>query len=195
MKTPFWPTAGPGTITAFEQAAELLRNHDVTVEDVDFPPEFNDATLLERTFEVVMTVEAHTSYLKEYRMDTTKTMLHQEIRALVEKALLIPHKEVRQAHDHLVLLRVALDQVATKYTTLITPSAADEATLGLGYMGAADFNFVWTAARKPVINVPAFPGPNGMPVGLSLVSRRFCDQHLLSIARVLSGPLIGHDCV
>lgn len=29
--------------------------------------------------------------------------------------------------------------------------------------------------------VPAFAGPNGMPVGLSLITRRFCNQLLLSI--------------
>jgi Asp-tRNA(Asn)/Glu-tRNA(Gln) amidotransferase A subunit family amidase len=42
-----------------------------------------------------------------------------------------------------------------------------------------------------VIHVPAFTGPNGMPVGLSLIGRRYCDQHLLSIAKVLSGPLMS----
>jgi Asp-tRNA(Asn)/Glu-tRNA(Gln) amidotransferase A subunit family amidase len=42
----------------------------------------------------------------------------------------------------------------------------------------------------PVIHVPAFAGPNGMPVGLSLVARRYCDQHLLSIAKVLSQALM-----
>ena len=43
----------------------------------------------------------------------------------------------------------------------------------------------------PVIHVPAFAGPNGMPVGLSLIARRYCDQHLLSIAKILSGPLMS----
>ena len=27
----------------------------------------------------------------------------------------------------------------------------------------------------PVIHVPAFAGPNGVPVGLSLIARRYCD--------------------
>lgn len=42
----------------------------------------------------------------------------------------------------------------------------------------------------PVIQVPAFAGPNGMPVGLSLIARRHDDQQLLSIAKTLSGPLM-----
>ncbi|KAF2234183.1 amidase signature enzyme [Viridothelium virens] len=114
LKTPFWPSAGLGTVVAMEKAANILWDHDVTVEEI-----------------------------------------------------------------------------AAKYSVLITPSAADEAPLGLGDMGDADFNFVWTGAHMPVINVPAFAGPNGMPMGLSLIARRFGDQHLLSIAKVLSRPLMS----
>jgi Asp-tRNA(Asn)/Glu-tRNA(Gln) amidotransferase A subunit family amidase len=43
----------------------------------------------------------------------------------------------------------------------------------------------------PVIHVPAFAGSNGMPVGVSLISRRYGDQHLLNIAKILSGPLMS----
>ena len=43
----------------------------------------------------------------------------------------------------------------------------------------------------PVINIPAFIGPHGMPVGLSLVAGRYRDQHLLSIAKLLSEPLMA----
>ena len=43
----------------------------------------------------------------------------------------------------------------------------------------------------PVIHVPAFAGHNGMPVGMSLIAGRYCDQYLLSIAKILSGPLMS----
>lgn len=43
----------------------------------------------------------------------------------------------------------------------------------------------------PLINVPAFVGAHGMPIGVSLVAGRFRDQHLLKIATVLSGPLMA----
>lgn len=43
----------------------------------------------------------------------------------------------------------------------------------------------------PVIHVPAFAGPNGMPVGLSLIARTYCDQYLLGIAKILSEPLMS----
>ncbi len=43
----------------------------------------------------------------------------------------------------------------------------------------------------PVVHIPAFAGPDGMPVGVSLIARRSDDQHLLSVAKILSGPLIS----
>jgi Asp-tRNA(Asn)/Glu-tRNA(Gln) amidotransferase A subunit family amidase len=45
--------------------------------------------------------------------------------------------------------------------------------------------------HMPVINIPAFVGRNGMPVGLSIVAGRYFDQHLLSVTKVLSEPLIS----
>lgn len=43
----------------------------------------------------------------------------------------------------------------------------------------------------PVVHIPAFAGPGGMPVGLSLIARRNDDQHLLSVAKILSEPLMS----
>jgi Asp-tRNA(Asn)/Glu-tRNA(Gln) amidotransferase A subunit family amidase len=45
------------------------------------------------------------------------------------------------------------------------------------------FNAIWTVLHVPVINVPGFVGETGMPVGLSLVTGRFRDRHLLKVAR------------
>lgn len=191
VKSPFWPSAGPGTIAAMEKAAEILRNHGVTVEDVEFPDEFNDATALKRMFKVIFVTDGGASFYKDYLMDTTKTKLDPDVRAFVEDAPKFPREEVRQAFDYYAALRPVFDKIATKYSALITPSATNEAPLGLGDMGDPVFNSVWTGAHMPVIHVPAFAGPNGMPIGLSLIARRYCDQHLLSIAKILSGPLMS----
>ena len=43
----------------------------------------------------------------------------------------------------------------------------------------------------PVINIPAFTGVHGMPIGISVVAGRFFDQELLKISKVLSGPLMA----
>lgn len=43
----------------------------------------------------------------------------------------------------------------------------------------------------PVVNVPAFVGANGMPVGISLVASRFRDQQLLRTTKVLGEKLMA----
>ncbi|TAQ86822.1 hypothetical protein B7494_g4847 [Chlorociboria aeruginascens] len=188
VKSPSWPSAGPGTIAAMENAAEILRNHGVTIVDVEFPDEFNDTTALNRMFEVIFVTDGAVSFYKDYLMDTTKTKLDPDVRAFVEDAPKFSREEIRQALDYFAALRPVFDKIATQYAALITPSAMDEAPLGLGDMGSPVFN---SAAHMPVIHVPAFAGLNGMPVGVSLISRRYGDQYLLSIAKILSGPLMS----
>ncbi|MCJ1404964.1 hypothetical protein MMC11_008190 [Xylographa trunciseda] len=170
------------------KAAEILRRHGVTVEDVEFPDKFNDAAALKRMFKVIFVTDSGASFYKDYLMDTTKTKLDPDVRAFVEDAPKFPREEVRQAFDYYAALRPVLDKIATRYSALITPSATDEAPLGLGNMGSPIFN---SGARMPVIHVPAFAGPNGMPVGLSLIARTYCDQYLLSNAKILSEPLMS----
>jgi Asp-tRNA(Asn)/Glu-tRNA(Gln) amidotransferase A subunit family amidase len=44
------------------------------------------------------------------------------------------------------------------------------------------FNAFWTWMYGPALNVPAFAGPNGLPVGIQLVGREGEDARLLSFA-------------
>lgn len=44
--------------------------------------------------------------------------------------------------------------------------------------------------HMPVINIPAFRGEHGMPIGVSLVLPRRCDRQLLRVAKVIGGCLI-----
>ena len=43
----------------------------------------------------------------------------------------------------------------------------------------------------PVVNVPAFIGTHGMPIGLSVLAGRRFDQELLRISTVLSESLMA----
>ncbi|KAK0261240.1 hypothetical protein B0A54_08035 [Friedmanniomyces endolithicus] len=174
VKSLFWSSAGSGTIAAMEKAAEtLLMRQRLT--DI---------------FKVTSVTDSGVSGHKDYLLDTTRMMLDPAVRAFVDGALKYPREEVRQAFDYYAAVRPALDKIAARSYALKPPSAIDEASLGLGDMGSPIFNSVWTAARMPVIQVPASAGPNAMPVGLSLVVRTYCDQYLLSIATILAEALM-----
>ncbi len=62
---------------------------------------------------------------------------------------------------------------------LLTPSGPGEAQIGLEWTGDAAFNFIWTSLHVPCVTVPAGSGPNGMPLGVQIVTRRGQDREAL----------------
>ncbi|KAK5701677.1 hypothetical protein LTR97_004495 [Elasticomyces elasticus] len=189
IKSPFWSSAGPGTIAAMEKAANILRGHGSTVIDVELPPELSDAAVLEATQKTVLHVEAQSAFLMEYRKDKSK--LDQKIRDLVENKANHTLKETIEATERYAAMRTIFDKFAEGYSAIITPSAPDIAPLGIDDMGPSTFNFLWTGLHGPTVHIPAFVGAEGMPIGLSVVSSRFYDQHLLKVCEALSEPLMA----
>ena len=55
-----------------------------------------------------------------------------------------------------------------------------------------DTCLIWTLCGVPVINIPLFSGPNGMPFGMQIISRRYNDYLLLKFADFLD-ELIKND--
>lgn len=89
------------------------------------------------------------------------------------------------AYDFISALRPVMDKIARGFTCLITPSVTSEAPVTdepMRFTGDASFQLMWSVLHTPVINVPGFVGPNGMPVGLTLVAPRYHDQVLLAAA-------------
>ncbi|KAH7318108.1 amidase signature domain-containing protein [Stachybotrys elegans] len=188
MKTPMWPSAGQGTIAAMDKAVMALRESGIQVQEVDFPPDMANAATLKRIQKIICMSEAQESFLREYRMDKSK--LGPEMRALLED-FKSTHKERVDATDTYNDMRRIMNGLSLQYSAIIAPSAADEAPVGLDDMGSAIFNTMWTGFHMPVVNVPAFTGDHGMPIGLSLVASRFRDQHLLRVAMALVEPLVN----
>lgn len=208
IRSPFWAQAGPGTVAAMEKAATILQRDGVKVTEVSLPVEMGDLQALLHAQKLIMGGESRISFLREYRMDKTK--LGPEVRSLVENGAKFSNKEMVRALDEYARMRSTMDDLLANYSAIITPSAVDEAPLGLDDMGSAVFNTMWTAScspaascliimyptkrfqglHMPVINMPAFSGAHGMPIGISLVAGRFCDQHLLNACRVLSESLL-----
>ncbi|KAI0096624.1 amidase signature enzyme [Nemania sp. FL0031] len=188
IKTPFWASAGPGTIEAIEEAATILQKCGATFDEVYFPSEVPDVETLKRMQKVIIEGEAQAAFIREYRVD--KANLAPEICGLVENASNYTKKERLQAYDTYANMRRLVDSIAEEYSVILTPSAIDEAPLGLGDMGRATFNTLWTGLHMPVINIPAFHGPNDMPIGVSLVAPRYRDQHLLKVGQILGETMI-----
>ncbi|CBF87407.1 amidase [Aspergillus nidulans FGSC A4] len=180
VKGPVWGLAGPGTINAMEKARCLLQAHGAIVEDVELPPEFDN---MPDWHAKIMAADGRTTFLSEYRMDKNK--LQDFLVNQVENINGWTHAQEIAAFDGVATLRPVIDDIANRYSALLTPSVPDEAPEGTLRTGSAAFNGMWTALHTPVVNIPGFQGTNGMPIGLSLVAARFHDEHLLSVAEAV----------
>lgn len=155
MTTPMWPSAGPGTRSAIKKAVEVLHDNQVKNEEVPFPPEVANAEMLKRVQKVITLSEARICFLKEYRMD--KTNLATEICDIVENTNNFTHEEATKAAEDYAHMRHLMNKLARNYSAILTPSAVDEAPLGLGDMGSATFNTMWTVSvLKRAIKITAF---------------------------------------
>lgn len=146
IKSPMWRDAGPGTVAAIEKAAKTLASHSVQVEEVAFPSDMSDSMALKVMHKKVFCAEAKITFLREYRTDKRK--ISQEIRNLVENKPGYTLDETLIAVDQYAVMRPLFDKVASNYSAIITPSATDEAPLGIGDMGDSAFNFLWTVSSS-----------------------------------------------
>lgn len=144
VKTAFWDLAGPDTVKAMSKAAKILREQGVAVKAVELPAELNDPENLKVTHSIVVQVEAQAAFLKEYRADRSK--LHPMIRGAVENESNWTVRDMIEATNRYNTMRYKFDTFAADYDAIITPSAQDVAPLGLGNMGGAELNFIWTVS-------------------------------------------------
>ena len=72
---------------------------------------------------------------------------------------------------------------------IVTPSACGEATRDLTGVSDSAFNRIWTLMHGPCISIPAFKGPNGMPVGIQVVGPVGSDAPTIALAQCISDVL------
>lgn len=185
-RTPFWDRAEAGTRRAVEAAEALLRKAGAEVVPLDLPAEF---AALGRDQMVIMRSEGRSAFLPEYRADFD--LLNDAFRGMVENVDGFSRADLLASYDRAAVARPRFDEIASGFDAILAPSTTGEAPVGLASTGSADFNGIWTLLHAPVINVPGFKGESGMPVGLSLLSGRFRDRHLLSVAQAVADLFVG----
>ena len=67
-----------------------------------------------------------------------------------------------------------------------TSTTGGEALKGLDSVDRPDHCLIWTFCGIPAISLPVFVGPNKLPFGAQIVSRRYNDYLLLSFGEELS---------
>ncbi|NDH82334.1 MAG: hypothetical protein EBY69_03120 [Burkholderiaceae bacterium] len=111
------------------------------------------------------------------------------------KAIIERGDAITYDHYHAALLKAKLARAAIKelfadqVDILIAPSATGEAPKTLEQTGDPIFSRGWTLLGLPCINLTVTTGPNGLPVGVTLVAGPGQDRLLLSAASALAQQL------
>ncbi|GMK54488.1 hypothetical protein CspeluHIS016_0110740 [Cutaneotrichosporon spelunceum] len=179
VRSPVWHLAEPATVAALEAASAALEAAGAHIELL----EVSELDPVPQWHTTVMTAEARTSLLADY--GAHQHNLDDFVRSQCQAGQHISRSAYLAAYDGIAAARPTIDALLEKYTAIITPSSTGEAPLldGMRSTGSPAFNAIWSALRVPVVNLPGLTGPNGMPVGISLVAPRYHDQHLLKVAR------------
>jgi Asp-tRNA(Asn)/Glu-tRNA(Gln) amidotransferase A subunit family amidase len=178
-RTPGWDRAEVSAQEALSSLAERLRRAGATVEPIDVPyPELAEDHL------AIMYAEGRRSFLPEYRQ--APEQLHPRIRAMVAESS-ASRDRLALAYDRAALARAAYDRLAGHYDGVLSPSAVGPAPEGLEGTGDLLFNGLLTLLHVPVINLPLYRTPAGLPVGVSLSGPRYSDWRLLDLADAVGG--------
>lgn len=188
-RTPHWSKALPATQIAIEQAIAMLRGSGAEVSELELPGTFDT---IGESHRIVARTEGRAAFLNEYRNTPD---LHDDFKATVENRSGITPGDARAAYRHADHCRGLYDDLASQFDIVLTPSATGEAPEGQDATGDASFNSMWTLLQVPVVNVPGLLGPAGLPVGLSLVGRRYEDRKVIAVAELVGALLAQREAV
>ena len=99
------------------------------------------------------------------------------------------YDQYRKATADLEVLKLKVDAILADHDAVLCPSAPGEALKGHAFTGSAIFNGLWTMLGVPSVTLPVQSGPQGLPMGIQLVSVRNSDRKLFDVAQSISTRL------
>jgi Asp-tRNA(Asn)/Glu-tRNA(Gln) amidotransferase A subunit family amidase len=83
-----------------------------------------------------------------------------------------PREKLAEGRGAFAAAQAGFDAAIEGFDAVITPAAPGEAPAGLEWTGDPAFNTLWTLLHVPCVTVPAGTGPQGLPLGVQVVTRR-----------------------
>ncbi|KAH8698932.1 amidase signature domain-containing protein [Talaromyces proteolyticus] len=183
IKTHVWDLApaGPGLKEVWEKAKNLLIEHGAIVEEIDWPDD--DFNKLTDWHWAIINGEGRSAFHGHYTLD--KQNLSQFLVDQVENNLNFSREDLLDALDRSARLRPIWDRFSERFEVILTPSAPDIAPEGTHFTGDARFCGPWTLLHVPCLNLPGISGGKSLPIGLTLVSGRYRDRHVLKTGKII----------
>jgi Asp-tRNA(Asn)/Glu-tRNA(Gln) amidotransferase A subunit family amidase len=178
-RTPLWDTAQPETKHAVEDAAARLAQAGARLRDVTLPDDFAGLKVAAR--ETINNYERSKSMAAEWA--SHRDLISPKLSRCIALGTEMPHQDYLAAIALGESCRARLPAVFEGFDILLAPCVQGEAPLGLDSTGDPGFQAIWTILHVPTLTLPTHRGPNGLPVGIQLIGRRYDDQRLFACAR------------
>jgi Asp-tRNA(Asn)/Glu-tRNA(Gln) amidotransferase A subunit family amidase len=159
-----WDQAEPEAKDALESSANTLADAGAEVNDVELPAVFDG---IEESFRIIATTEGRAAI--KYELDTHFDQLNFWIQEGAAAGSDWADGEYEDALAHAAACRTSLRAIFASRDVLLTPSTTGEAPDDLVGISNSAFNSTWTLMHGPCVTIPAFTGPNGLPVGVQIV--------------------------
>ncbi len=183
-RSPVWDRAGPETRALLESVPGVLARAGAEIGEFVLPEGF---AALEDAHAVVMNAESARALgweLSHARAQISETLLER-----MEWGLAQPAARLVEAQAVFRRLQGEFDAGLGELDFVLTPSAPGQAPVGLNWTGDPAFNLIWTSLHVPCVTVPAGAGPDGMPLGVQIVTRRGQDREALMWAEWVAQAL------
>jgi Asp-tRNA(Asn)/Glu-tRNA(Gln) amidotransferase A subunit family amidase len=184
-RTRNWHQALAETVDALERATNELSSNGAAVHDVDMPDVFAG---IEDSFRIISSVEGARALAAEVRDHFDR--LNYWVQAGQKTASQIDQAKFDEAELHVITCIRAIAEIFESCDIILTPSTCGEATTDLTGISNSAFNRTWTVLQGPCVNIPAYRGPNGMPVGVQIVGPVGSDTRTLAVAQSIAATLM-----
>ena len=178
-RTPLWDTAQPETKHAVEDAGAQLAKAGAQLRDVTLPDDF--AGLKAAARETINNYERSKSMAAEWA--SHRDLISPKLQRCIALGMDMPHQDYLAAIALGESCRARLPAIFEGFDILLAPCVQGEAPVGLDSTGDPGFQAIWTILHVPALTLPTHRGPNGLPVGIQLIGRRYDDQRLFACAK------------
>ena len=183
-RSPAWDKALPETEALLSRVASALARAGGSVVDRELPQE---VAAIEAAHPIVMNNESARAL--GWELANAREQISEGLRERLEFGLSRSEAEVAAAHAVFESAQRAFPACMDGLDALVTPSAPGQAPAGLEWTGDPAFNLIWTSLHVPCVTVPAGAGPDGLPLGIQIVTRIGEDRQALAWAQWVAAAI------
>ncbi len=187
-RTEHWDHAMPETKEIIKETTEIVSKHGISLQNIQLPDELSEAM---EEFSVIVTLEDARAISKDCAEQFER--LNPWSQRVLKEANEFSSNRYQNAKKLAERARDKINHIFENIDFIITPATRGEAPLDIESVEPSYFNSVWTLMHLPCISLPAFTGPNGMPLGLQIVGPVNDDSRLLTAAKAIENVINNHN--